>query len=87
MATDLMLRRLRRRFPESCARAWADDLAMILPRGWEHLRALQSFFIDFGLVSGLQLNVGKTVLVSLFQYEEDTVRDLVSRVAPDWGGV
>ena len=86
-ATDLMLRRLRRRFPDACTRAWADDLAMVVQQGGDKLKAMQDFFNEFYSVSGLQLNIGKTVCVPLFQYIEGEVRDLISRQAPDWGGV
>ena len=87
MATDLMLRRLQRRFPTACSRAWADDLATVLPDADVHFRALQDFFLDFGRVAGLHLNICKTVLVPLFRFDETDVRALVSSGAPDWGGV
>ena len=63
MATDLMLRRLRRCFPSSCSRAWADDLAMVIPEAEPHLHALQNLFLDFGRVLGLHLNISKIVLM------------------------
>ncbi len=87
MATDLMLRRLHRHFPSSCTRAWADDIAMVIPSAGPHLRALQNFFLDFGRVAGLHLNIAKTVLVPLFRFQENEVRSIISSCAPDWGGV
>ena len=69
-ATDLILRRLRHQFPCATSRAWADDLATILPRHAAHLGALQLFFEDFSAVSGLRLNVRKTVAVPLWQFNE-----------------
>ena len=78
MATDLMLRRLQRLFPEATARAWADDLAMVLPKAENQLRELQSFFLDFGLVAGLHLNVSKTVVVPLYNYVEETIRSPIT---------
>ena len=80
-----MLRRLQRKFPSACTRAWADDLAMVLPSAKLHLYALRNFFLDFGRVAGLHLNISKTVLVPLFRFEEEDVRSAVSRLAPDWG--
>ena len=73
MATDIMLRRLQRRFPSACLRAWADDLAMVLPDAAIHFRTLQNFFLEFGHAAGLHLNVSKTVVVPLFQYCETFV--------------
>ena len=86
MATDLMLRRLQRHFPTSCARAWADDLAMILPTAEEHLHNLQCFFQDFGSMSGLHLNIGKTMIVPLFRYKEEVIRASTVLLPPTGGG-
>jgi hypothetical protein len=60
---------------------------MILPQAEEHLRDLQTFFQDFGTVSGLHLNIGKTVLVPLWEFDEHSVRNTVAQQAPDWGGI
>ena len=87
MATDLMLRRLQRKFPSAISRAWADDLAMVIPAAVSQLRSLQNFFLDFGRVAGLHLNMDKTVVVPLHEYDENVVRDYLVREAPDWGGV
>ena len=87
MATDLLLRRLHRHFPLALSRAWADDIAMVLPSASAQLRLLQDFFLDFGRVAGLHLNISKTVLVPLFNFSEEVIRNTVSLNAPDWGGV
>ena len=58
-ATDLMLRRLHRRFPEACTRAWADDLAMVMQKGDGTMRELQDFLQDLSKISGLQLRTPK----------------------------
>ena len=52
-----------------------------------HLHALQEFFLDFGRVAGLHLNICKTVLVPIFRFDESEVRAVVCSGAPDWGGV
>ncbi len=87
MATDLMLRRLHHHFPDATSRAWADDLAMVLPDAEDKLGQLQTFFIEFSQISGLHLNVLKTVVVPLYQVKEEVIRDKISAQAPDWGGV
>jgi hypothetical protein len=56
-ASDLMLRRMARLFPLAKTRAWADDLAMILPKGAQRAGELQDFFDDFANISGLRLNI------------------------------
>ena len=85
--SDLMLRRLAVRFPGATIRAFADDLAMVLGEARQHLGRLQSFFQEFELVSGLGLNIRKTVLVPMCPLEEDNVRALVHACAPGWGGL
>lgn len=87
MTTDLMLMRLQRKFPNATSRAWADDLAMVIPGAESQLRSLQNFILDFGRVAGLHLNMGKTVVVPLRKYDENEVRDCIVQEAPDWGGV
>ena len=47
MATDLMLRRLQRQLLEAMARAWDDDLAMVLPEAASRFRDLQGFLHRF----------------------------------------
>ena len=82
-----MLRRLQRCVLEAITRAWADDLAMALPHGLAHIRALQDFFSDFASVSGLHLHIGKTFILPLWDFLEPEVRDQVQARAPLWGGV
>jgi hypothetical protein len=84
IATDLMLRRLGRRFPGSCARSYADDLAMVIKDGVNSLGRLEEFFIDFQAISGLQLNIKKTVIIPLWEYEEQNVKDIFIAKAPRW---
>ena len=87
MATDLMLRRLSKEFPTACTRAWADDLAMVIGNLKGNIHGLQNFFLDFAKISGLHLNVEKTVVVPLSVYEETKIRNLIGSRAPDFGGV
>ena len=81
-ASDLFLRRLARMFPDATLRAWADDLAMVLPMGANRLSKLQAFFDEFALVSGLQLNLPKTVIIPLDPFNEPAVRAEVAQGAP-----
>ena len=87
VATDLLLRRARRCIATMCSRAWADDLAMVLREGLRSLSRLQSFFLDFEAVSGLALNIEKTVLVPPFRREHDALRVFVAAMAPCWAGI
>ena len=64
-------------------RAWADDLAMIVPEGVRRYGELQKFFNDFARVSGLQLNLPKTTVVPIYPYAEAEVRTQLALYAPD----
>ena len=85
--SDLFLRRLRRLFPRSTCRAYADDLALVLPDARRHFGILQSCFTQFERISGLGLNIPKTVLIPLDPYEDAEVRAAVGAGAPGWGGL
>ncbi len=61
VSIDLLLRRARRLCPEVLIRAYADDIAMVVPRGWEQLPMLHKIMEDFALCSGLALNLPKNV--------------------------
>ena len=43
--------------------------------------------MDFEAVSGLALNIRKTSLVPLYQYDEQELRAQVAERAPEWAGV
>jgi len=86
VATDLLLRRLHRAFPRATSRAWADDLAMTIPDGMSQLGQLCDLFRDFHRVSGLELNIPKTVIVPLYPFDTGEVRVKLAAEAPDWGG-
>ena len=85
-ASDFYLRKLARRFPAAILRAWADDLAMVLPAGLRHLPAVQAFFDEFARISGLALNVPKTVLVPLDPVDLAAARTSIAAVVPGWAG-
>ena len=85
--SDFFLRRLNRLFPKTICRAYADDLALVTANGLQHIRRLQAFFSDFERISGLALNIQKTVLVPLDPYEELEIRSAVGQFAPGWSGL
>ena len=81
--SDLYLRRLSRSFPDATLRAWADDLAMVLPGAMAKLSALHQFFDEFFRLSGLRLNVPKTVVVPLDPFDELSFRQELLRRIPE----
>ena len=58
VAADLLLRRLRRLCPSATIRAYADDLAMVLPNGAATAACLEQVFTEYAAISGLNLSLG-----------------------------
>ena len=85
VASDLLLRRLERLFPRACTRAYADDLAMVLPSFALHVRTLQELFSEYGRLSGLRLSIQKTVMVPPFTAQAAELRARLVAEAPAWG--
>ena len=86
VASDLLLRRLARFVPVATRRAYADDFALVHGDVLSQAGTLCSLFLEYERVSGLRLNIQKTVLVPLFRYEPAVVRARLQDAARDWGG-
>ena len=84
LAADLLLKRLSRNLPEATVRAYADDLAMVIPNYQERLPALELIFEEYERLSGLKLHHGKSVIVPLFKTLIDEFRENVHSCAPSW---
>ena len=65
-AADVLLRRLQRLCPDVVFRAYADDLAAVVPAVTSSLPRLARIFGEFAQISGLHVNMAKTVFVPLF---------------------
>ena len=87
LAADLLLRRLRRLSPDSLVRAYADDLTVVLPAGLRKLPELQVIFAEYAMVSGLHLNLPKTVLIPLFHTDTAALTEQMAQACPGWAGV
>ena len=87
VVADFLLRRLHRLFPGSVFRAYADDLSAVLPRGIRELPLLVSVFEDYAAISGLHLNMSKTVLIPLFVCHHADLSQELSRRFPLWAGI
>ena len=57
---------------------------MVLPAGRRHLSSLQDLFDEFARISGLVLNVHKTVLIPLDPVNLEAVRADINVAAPGW---
>jgi len=85
--SELLLRRLQRLCPAATSRAWADDLAMVVPDTLHSLPMLFSIFHDFALISGLFINIAKTVMVPLYPYDLLQLRASIHQLTPAWGAI
>ena len=56
---------------ENTIRAFADDVAMVLEDSSTSLQNTVDIYENFGLFSGLNLNWRKTVLIPLWDDEQD----------------
>ena len=63
--TDLLLRILAKRFPALVARAFADDTATVSADITSDAPALLEVFRQYEAMSGLALNLRKTVIIPL----------------------
>ena len=86
LAADLLLRRLRRLLPKALIRAYADDLALVLPDGLGSAPLLENVFEEYAALSGLVLHHGKSVWLPLYHAEEGSIRAALAQAAPLWGG-
>ena len=60
---------------------------MVVRSGLASLPALHVIFSEFYLISGLSLNIPKTVVVPLFPTDLLEFRSLLARAVPEWGGI
>ena len=87
IAAEVLLRRMGRLLPELVLRAYADDLAAVIPRGLETVPTLAALFHDFARVSCLELNLPKTVVVPLYPAEFHEVASNIRHAARIWAGI
>ena len=81
LASDLLLRRIERHFPDCMLRAYADDTVMVLPH-FRQLEQILQLFQEFASISGLKLNLKKTVLVPLGT-DQRHYRSFLQKLCPD----
>ena len=87
VASDSLFRRLQRLLPDGCFRAYADDLAVVLPDCLRRLCLLEDILIEYEIVSGLALRIPKAVYIPSYVYKENKLRLDIHRVAPSWGAI
>ena len=86
MAADLLFKRLTRKLPSSCFKAYADDLAMATRNLFKDITLLEPLFEEYYLLSGLKLHYGKSVIVPLSNIAPDVLRDRLQASGSSWAG-
>ena len=86
-ATDILLRLLAKRFPAMLARAFADDTAAVTADLSGDADALLDIFDSYARMSGLCLNLRKTVIIPLTTRQVDDWAAEFLRDHPKWAGV
>jgi len=66
-SVDILLRMLQKRLPSSVLRAFADDIGAVVEDWRADSKLLEDTFSEFALMSGLELNIKKTVVVPLWE--------------------
>jgi hypothetical protein len=68
--------------------AFADDIALVVENFWISSPVIQHIFSEFQDISGLTLNVSKTVMVPLWPFSsEENIRKLMREFCPGWSGL
>ena len=84
---DILLRRLSRLIPDAMFRAFADDIGAIpknLPRDAD---LLFETFREFGRISGLELNLPKTVIIPLWDEDLEQAKARIVTANTGWAPV
>ena len=84
---DVLLRKLRALLPDAITKAFADDTAMVVPNFHWHANTIMSLFKEFGEISGLHLNLPKTVLIPLWPSTPQRVKRMLCDDFPMWRDV
>ena len=81
---DVMLRRLRSLFPTDMIRAYADDLALVVKDFPAAAPIVIRTFEEYASISGLHLNLAKTVVIPLWIEPLIKAQESFAKVHPWW---
>ena len=70
--------------PDLLVRAYADDTAIVTHNFWQDAPRLQRIFDEFACVSGLHLNMSKSVIIPLSMSTLDQFQKRLSVEVPVW---
>ena len=83
-AVDVLIRRLQQKIPTGHIRAFADDIGLVAEDWARDCGVAYKVFKEFASMSGLDLNIPKTVLIPLWPGGVKEARDKLQRGGSDW---
>ena len=83
-AVDVLLRRLQQKLPEGHLRAFADDIGLVVEEWARDWGLAQNIFQEFAEMSGLELNIPKTVCIPLWPQGIQEVSNNPSLLSSRW---
>jgi hypothetical protein len=86
-AVDVLLRRLQQKIPAGQIRAFADDIGLVAEDWARDCGIAQTIFKEFASMSGLELNIPKTVCIPLWPEGIDEIQSDPTHRASDWAGL
>jgi hypothetical protein len=86
-AVDVLLRRLQQKIPEGEVRAFADDIGLVVRNWARDCGTAQTIFREFAVMSGLELNISKTVCIPLWPEGIDEVKADPTHQASEWAAL
>lgn len=81
---DSLLRCLKAKIHKAFPRAYADDTALVIRDLFRDLPTVRAIFDDFARVSGLRLNIPKTLIIPLGDWDPDQVAQALNQANDPW---
>ena len=87
LVLDIALRKIQRALPTATVKAFADDIAVVVPDIDEALPILHNIFQELAQIAGLRLNKNKCVLIPLWPSSPAQVQRELVATYPEWAQV
>ena len=87
VCVDILLRMLEAKVEGITAKAFADDVAVVIQDWFSQGPILEQIFSEFAQISNLQLNIKKTLCIPLWIGGRDEVRQDIQCRIPRWAGI
>lgn len=82
ISVDILLRKLCRALPDSCIRAFADDIGTVVVDWWRSQKEIFNIFEEFRGFSGLELSIPKTALIRFVKRRTPVSRTRLQKSPP-----